>query len=176
MKSSVEDCGLLQTCYFLNNTNTKHIRVGFFQSADTNEYSLQVRFYHGSVQVTVSFDIFCRIISHLSSVAECLTFKSILNIRLTDNLQLTCNSKRAILRKNKQSIPFDQNEWAAFKRLTPVLRHIAQIYHSNSQVYLNYVQNTINLGYYIEPTLGLSPTSCERIYYELMHHGHYATV
>lgn len=179
MRQVLQDIALLQTCYFLNNTNTKHVRIGFFPVDEV--YKLQVRIYHLGTTLCLDFETFNRILAHLPSVQECLRFGSTVHFHLTDEIHLSCSGKRVILRQSKKgqvnrTVTLDKEELYTFVELSSLLRHISQKYHLNSQSYLNYINATIESQFYIEPTAGLSPTSCERIYYELAYHGNYTTV
>lgn len=169
MQSPLLATGLLQTVYFLNQSNSKHVRLGFFQEHLYGTYSLQVRFYQRDSFVSLTYEEFSGLLIHLSSISECLRNSSKLVLQVSAGVFIHCNGKRITLRKDKSSIFLLHDEWKYFNTYTLALQHILQFLYVNSQSFLSYAQQIIDSGTFTAPSTDQSYYN--RIYYEIQHNG-----
>lgn len=165
-----KSCGFLHSSYFLDDCNTKHVRVGFFQNEDL-QYSLQILFVNCNNIFRMSFEEFSTLYIHLNTINECMSKKLRLTLELTPDISLVCLKQRLkIRRKNNFPFHFSGVEWSNFEVYTPTLLHTIQKLYIHEPELISYSESLIAAGSYINPpNLNLDT---ERIFYELQNNGY----
>lgn len=155
--------GLLQSCYFLDSNNQKHVRVGFFQTQIHGLYTLLVRFFSRDVNLSIEYNDYVSLLIHQPSVGECLRKGRKLLIHISDDLSINCIGYKVWLRSKSSSVGIclTAAEWNTLDLYTPTIHHYLQHLHLNCQVYLTYIQQLVKTGELVTPPVGL-PTSVLR--------------